>query len=162
MTTTENDLLPVIHAKAGQGQAVWFGDAIYSFKATKATTNGALTFAEASVPPGGGPPPHVHPHADEAFFILSGELEFLNGQETFLAGEGDFVYIPRGTRHRFRNVGLHVSRLLFLFTPSTGMENFFSAIGTPARPGIAPLPLTPEQQRQIVELAPEHDLRLAL
>jgi quercetin dioxygenase-like cupin family protein len=162
MTTTENDVLRVIHAKAGQGPAVWFGDAIYSFKATKETTNGSLTFAEASVPPGGGPPPHVHPHADEAFFILSGELEFLNGQETFRAGEGDFVFVPRGTRHRFRNVGLHVSRLLFLFTPSTGMEDFFTAIGEPARAGVAPAPLTPEQQRRIVELAPEHDLRLAL
>lgn len=162
MSTTENDLLPVIHSKAGQGQSVWFGDAIYSFKATKATTNGALSFAEASVPPGGGPPPHVHPHADEAFFILSGELEFLDGQETFRAGEGDFVFIPRGTRHRFRNVGTHVSRLLFFFTPSTGMEHFFTAIGTPALAGVAPPPLTPEQQRLIVELAPEHDLHLAL
>jgi hypothetical protein len=59
-------------------------------------------------------------------------------------------------------VGLHVSRLLFLFTPSSGLENFFGEIGQPAQAGVAPLPLTDEQKRQIVELAPKHGLQLAL
>jgi mannose-6-phosphate isomerase-like protein (cupin superfamily) len=151
----------VIHHPAGTGPTIWFGDAIYTFKATTDTTNGSLTLAEATVPPGGGPPPHVHPHTDETFVILGGELEFLNGTETFIAGEGDFVFIPRGTRHRFRNVGLHVARLLFMFTPAA-MEGFFLEIGTDARAGQAPSPMTPEQQRQIVELAPKYDLQLAL
>ena len=151
----------VIHHAAGQGPAVWFGDAIYTFKATTETTNGSLTLAEASVPPGGGPPPHIHPHTDESFFVLAGELEFLNGTETFLAGEGDFVFVPRGTRHRFRNVGTHVARLIFLFTPAA-MEGFFREIGTEARAGVAPQPLTPEQMQQIVDLAPKYDLQLAL
>ncbi|ONI84647.1 hypothetical protein ALI22I_29350 [Saccharothrix sp. ALI-22-I] len=151
----------VIHHSAGKGPSVWFGDAVYTFKATTATTGGSLTFAEATVPPGGGPPPHVHPSTDEAFFILGGELEFLKGEETFLAGEGDFVWVPRGTRHRFRNVGLHNSRMLFLFTPAAGMEGFFNAIGTEAKPGVAPAPLTPEQMRQIVELAPQYGIMLS-
>ncbi|MCX4746153.1 cupin domain-containing protein [Kitasatospora sp. NBC_01287] len=150
----------VIHHPAGTGPTTWFGDAIYTFKATKDNTNGSLTFAEASVPPGGGPPPHIHPHADEAFFILSGEIEFLNGEKTFIAREGDFVFVPRGTRHRFRNVGLHVSRLLFLFTPG-GMESFFTEIGQEARAGEAPQPFTPEQRQQIIDNAPRHDLHLA-
>jgi quercetin dioxygenase-like cupin family protein len=161
MTGATETRLDVIHHARGTGPTVWFGDAVYTFKATHETTNGSLTFAEASVPPGGGPPPHIHPHADESFFILAGELEFLNGTDTFRAGEGDFVFIPRGTRHRFRNVGLHVARLLFLFTPSSGLENFFGEIGQPAQAGVAPLPLTDEQKRQIVELAPKHGLQLA-
>lgn len=151
---------PVIHQPAGQGETLWFGDAIYTFKATKETTNGSFTLAEASVPPGGGPPPHIHKNLDEAFFLLFGELEFLNGERTFLAGEGDFVFVPRGTRHRFRNVGKHVARMLFMFTPG-GMEDFFRDIGEPARAGEAPLPMTPTQLQQIVELAPRHGLTLA-
>lgn len=150
----------VIHHPAGTGPTIWFGDAIYTFKATRETTNGQLTLAEASVPPGGGPPPHIHESLDEAFFVLAGELEFLNGDTTFRAGEGDFVFIPRGTRHRFRNVGMHVARLLFMFVPG-GMENFFTEIGTEARAGEPPAPLSPEQQQMIADIAPYHGLRLA-
>jgi mannose-6-phosphate isomerase-like protein (cupin superfamily) len=150
----------VIHQPAEAGRAVWFGDAIYTFKATTDTTNGSLTLAEASVPPGGGPPPHIHPATDEAFFILGGQLEFLNGDRTFLAGEGDFVFVPRGVRHRFRNVGVHVARLLFMFTPAA-MEGFFMEIGQYARAGEAPAPLSDFQRQQIVELAPKYNLLLA-
>ncbi|MGI5480678.1 cupin domain-containing protein [Streptomyces lavendofoliae] len=150
----------VVHHPAGTGPTYWFGDAVYTFKATRENTGGSLTFAEASVPPGGGPPPHIHPHADEAFYILNGDIEFLNGEKTFTAHDGDFVFVPRGTRHRFRNVGLHVSRMLFLFTPAY-LEKFFMEIGHEARAGEAPVPLTDEQKRQIAELAPKHDLRLA-
>jgi quercetin dioxygenase-like cupin family protein len=150
----------VIHQGAETGKAVWFGDAIYTFKATTETTNGSLTLAEATVPPGGGPPPHIHPHTDEAFYILGGKLEFLNGDKTFLAGEGDFVFVPRGTRHRFRNVGIQTARLLFMFTPAA-MEGFFMEIGEPAQAGVTPAPLTKAQLGQIVELAPKYNLQLA-
>lgn len=152
--------LEVIHRPAGQGPTIWFGDAVYTFKSTSKNTNGSLTLAEASVPPGSGPPPHIHPDRDESFVILGGEIEFLNGTDTFLAGEGDYVFVPRGTRHRFRNVGLHVARLIFMFTPG-GMEDFFTEIGQPARRGEAPTAFTPEQFQQIVEVAPKHGLQLA-
>jgi mannose-6-phosphate isomerase-like protein (cupin superfamily) len=149
-----------IHLPAGQGPTVWFGDAIYTFKASGQATNGALTFTEASEPPGGGPPPHIHEATDEAFYVMSGQLEFLSGEETFLAGDGAFVFIPRGTRHRFRNVGLHAARLLFLFIPG-GMEEFFSEIGMAAQPGRAPEPMTPAQRQLIGEVAPRYDVHIA-
>jgi quercetin dioxygenase-like cupin family protein len=149
-----------IHVPAGEGPTVWFGDAIYTFKATARSTNGLLTFTEASEPPGAGPPPHVHEATDEAFYVLSGQLEFLNGDQTFLACDGDFVYIPRGTRHRFTNVGLHVARLLFLFNPA-GMEGFFSEIGEEAQAGVAPSPMTAQQRQRIGEVAPRYGLRIS-
>jgi quercetin dioxygenase-like cupin family protein len=163
VVSTEQTYNPrVIHQPAGQGRTIWFGDAIYTFKATSQATDGSLTLAEASVPPGGGPPPHIHPGRDESFVILGGEIEFLNGTTTFVANEGDFVFVPRGTRHRFRNVGLHVARLIFMFTPgAASMEEFFAEIGEPARQGEAPTPMTQEQLRQIIELAPKHGLQLA-
>ncbi|MFG2371195.1 cupin domain-containing protein [Streptomyces sp. NPDC048504] len=33
------------------------------------------------MPPGGGPAPHVHAHTDETFYLVSGELEFLDGDD---------------------------------------------------------------------------------
>ncbi|MFC8367333.1 MULTISPECIES: cupin domain-containing protein [unclassified Streptomyces] len=167
-TTAETGTAPVgdhpegavVHHPAGTGPTLWFGDAIYTFKATRENTGGSLTLAEATVPPGGGPPAHIHPRADEAFYILSGTIEFLNGEKTFTAGTGDFVFVPRGTRHRFRNVGLQTAHMLFMFTPAY-LEEFFTEIGQEARAGEAPLPLTPEQKQMIVDLAPLHDLQLA-
>ena len=84
----------------------------------------------------------------EAFYVLSGELEILDGGHTFIAGPGDFVFIPRGIRHRFKNTGVHGARLLFLFTPG-GEQGVFTH-GDEARPGHSPPPwgverfMTPE------------------
>jgi mannose-6-phosphate isomerase-like protein (cupin superfamily) len=150
----------VRHLPAEGGRTVWFGDAVYSFKATRRSTGGRLTLAEATVPPGGGPPPHIHKELDEAFYVLSGTFAFLSGEEEFQAGAGEFVYVPHGVRHRFRNIGAHTARILFLFTPG-GMDEYFTRIGTPARPGEKPPPLTPEQIGQISALAPEYGLVLA-
>ncbi|MGH1553555.1 cupin domain-containing protein [Streptomyces sp. L7] len=37
----------------------------------------------------------MHKIADESFYVVSGSLEFLNGDRTFVAGAGDFVFVPR-------------------------------------------------------------------
>ncbi|WP_372350838.1 cupin domain-containing protein [Streptomyces sp. KL116D] len=55
-----------------------------------------------------------------------------------MAGPGDFVFIPRGTRHRFKNVGDADARMLFLFTPG-GHEKFFVENGdVPEAGGTSP------------------------
>jgi quercetin dioxygenase-like cupin family protein len=79
---------------------------------------------EAFVPPGGGPPPHIHRREDETFYLIEGEIEFLLGDEKVTAGPGDFVSVPRGTVHRFRNAGAKTARMILTFTPA-GMERFF-------------------------------------
>jgi uncharacterized cupin superfamily protein len=75
----------------------------------------------------------VQTRADEAFYVLSGELEILDGSSTLLARAGDFVFIPRGIRHRFKNTGVHGARLLFMFTPG-GVEGVFR-YGDKPQPG---------------------------
>ena len=97
-------------------------------------TGGALGLIEATVPPGGGPVAHAHLSGGEAFYLVSGELEFLNGDRTFVAGQGDFVYIPPGTRHRYKNIGVHSAKMIFLFTPG-GLEEVFVRGGNEPRPG---------------------------
>src|SRR5262249_45547977 len=121
----------------------WFSGDIYTVKATRESTNGSLGLVEATVPPGGGPIAHVHTKADEAFYILSGELEMLDGARRFMARAGDFVLVPRGIRHRFKNTSTDVARMLFLFTPG-GHESVF-AHGDEPRPGQMPAPWPPER-----------------
>jgi quercetin dioxygenase-like cupin family protein len=125
-----------VHVPAGEGPTTWFSGDTYTIKASGESTSGSLGFVEATVPPGGGPIAHVHSRTDEAFYVISGELELLDGARTFIARTGDFVFIPRGIRHRFKNTGLHSARLLFMFTPG-GEERVFE-YGDEAQPGHPP------------------------
>jgi quercetin dioxygenase-like cupin family protein len=142
----------VVHVPAGEGEKVWVVGDTYTLKGTRDNTGGALTLVEASVPAGSGPPPHVHANEDEAYYVLEGELEVLDGERTFAAGAGSFVFIPRGTLHRFRNVGHGHARMLFLFTPA-GFEEFFVAVGQPARAGEPAPPLGDDEIARTNELA---------
>jgi mannose-6-phosphate isomerase-like protein (cupin superfamily) len=125
-----------VHVPAGQGPTTWFAGDTYTIKASADSTSGSLGLVEATVPPGGGPVAHVHPRNDEAFYVLSGELEILDGSCSFLARSGDFVFVPRGIRHRFKNTGVHGARMLFMFTPG-GVEGVFR-YGDQPQPGHPP------------------------
>jgi len=132
-----------IYVAAGAGLTKWLSGDVYTIKASRESTSGSLGVVEATVPPGGGPIAHVHTKTDETFYILSGELEFLDGARKFVAGAGDFVFVPRGIRHRFKNIGTNVTRMLFMFTPG-GPEAVF-AHGDEPQPGQLPAPWTPER-----------------
>jgi hypothetical protein len=56
---------------------------------------------------------------------------------------GDFIFIPRGIRHRFKNTGAQATTMLFMFTPG-GEEGVF-VYGDEPRPGQLPSPWTPER-----------------
>ncbi|MEV6606155.1 cupin domain-containing protein [Kutzneria sp. NPDC051319] len=126
-----------IHVPAGEGIQRWVAGDTYSVKLTSEMTGGALSFIEASVPPGAGPVAHVHKAGAEGFYLLDGELEFLNGDKTFTARSGDLVYVPAGIRHRFRNKHVHTAKMLFFFTPA-GLERSFLNTGDEAVPGTPP------------------------
>jgi quercetin dioxygenase-like cupin family protein len=124
----------VRHVRAGEGDAVWVVGDTYTVKAEKASTGGLFGLIEARVPPGGGPPPHTHSREDEAYYVLSGALEFRVGTTEVMAETGDFVFLPRGIEHSFTNRGDHDARALLLITPG-GFERFFTEVGVPVRPG---------------------------
>lgn len=126
-----------LYVPAGTGVTKWSSGDVNTIKASAATTNGSFGFVEASVPPGGGPVAHVHRRSDEAFYLMYGELELLAGDRIFTARSGDFIFVPRGTRHRFRNIGLHTAKLLTMFIPG-GAEEMFTKCGDEPKPGVAP------------------------
>lgn len=51
---------------------------------------------------GTGPPAHSHDW-DEAFYVLSGEIQFLCDGQTHLCLPGTLVHVPRGTVHGFQH-----------------------------------------------------------
>jgi quercetin dioxygenase-like cupin family protein len=123
LTLPESDA-QLIHRPAEAGDMYWGPGDRYRFLVTGAETGGAYFAMEALVPPGGGPPPHIHRNEDETFYVVEGRCDFLLGDETVTAGPGAFVNVPRGMVHRFHNSGTGTARLILTFTPA-GMERFF-------------------------------------
>jgi quercetin dioxygenase-like cupin family protein len=107
----------------GEGRVIPGPEGV-TFKATAEETGGAIGIWEATSAPGFGPPRHIHYDADELFYILSGEFEFLAGEERFRAGPGTLVFIPRGTVHAPKVVSSNPARVLSAFVPG-GQEHAF-------------------------------------
>ena len=73
-----------------------------------------------------GPPPHVHHHRDELFYIVRGRLTFVLGTREFEVEQGGTVFVPRGTRHGFKSQP--DSEALLIIAPA-GLEGFFAELG---------------------------------
>ena len=147
-----------IFRPSGTAPAVWGPGDLYKLLATGAETKNAFFQFEAIVPNGGGPPAHVHSREDETFYIVRGSLEILLGDSLYHAKAGDFVYIPRGTVHRFKNVGGTTAVQLVTFVPS-GMEKFFQEVFPPVTDRkAAPPPITEDLIRRMNEAAPKYGL----
>ncbi|WP_394825691.1 quercetin 2,3-dioxygenase [Pendulispora albinea] len=138
---------------AGEGEAIWFDGNVYQVKISGKSTNGALSVLESSILPGCGPPLHIHTLADEAFYVISGQLEFQVGESRFTGKAGDYVFVPKGTPHRFKNVSVHVAHTIFAYSPA-GFEEFFQEAGDAAVPCM-PIPQwSSERFAQAVAIAP--------
>lgn len=110
--------------------------------ASSERTGGSFTLIEQALTPDGNPPPHVHSHEDEAFYVLDGEVEVSIGADDRVLRAGDFAYAARGVRHGYRVVS-PAARLLVLATPG-GIETFFREIGEPAAEAVVPPPKAPD------------------
>jgi quercetin dioxygenase-like cupin family protein len=100
-----------------------------TYKVRGEQSRGALTVFENIVAAGEGPPLHTHAGEDESWYVIEGELRFRLDDRIHGARAGSFVFVPRGTRHCFQNVGGRPARILVMFTPS-GMERFFDRFAT--------------------------------
>ena len=116
-----------IFFEAGEGKVFSARGSTMFFKATDASTNGAFSFMERTLPPGGRkPPPHIHTNCEEAFYVLDGEIEFFLGADTVIGRSGSFVLVPGGVSHTFGNVAPAPSRLLIIHAPA--MDAYFEEL----------------------------------
>ena len=100
------------------------GGGIYRILATAAETRGSIFAFEATEPPGGGPPLHIHTREDEFFLVLEGEVSFTIDGVVTRQGPGGSAFVPKGAPHCFKNCSDRTARLLELFTPGD-IEGFF-------------------------------------
>lgn len=112
---------------AGQGKVLTARGSTMVFKAIHASTGGAFSLMERTIPPGGRkPPPHIHTDCQESFYVLDGKVEFLLGADTVIGQSGAFVLIPGGIAHTFGNAGATPARLLVIHAPA--MDAYFEEL----------------------------------
>src|SRR5215472_6934903 len=94
-------------------------------------TGGAYCLLEMSLASGMGVPRHTPTREDEVYFVLTGELEVIVGEKSFVLRPGDSLLAPRDIPHELRNSGNTTNHYLLVFSPS-GFEEFVMATAVPA------------------------------
>ncbi|MGF1647607.1 MAG: cupin domain-containing protein [Kineosporiaceae bacterium] len=70
------------------------------------------------------PPAHVHPHSDESFTVVDGELEVRVGRSWTTLGAGESATAPAGAPHAFRNSSRAPVRVEVLVVPGAAVRAF--------------------------------------
>lgn len=133
---------------------------IYRFLATAEDTDGAYALWHATIPPGGGPPLHVHHNEDERFDILTGHLRFRVNEKELQAGPGDSLIANREVPHAFFNDTDEPATMLIHVTPG-GMEKMFHEFGkVVVSPDAVPEPVTQDHIDQIIEVTKRYGIEV--
>lgn len=99
------------------------------YLATTAGTGGEFGLYRVDMPPqGAGPALHFHRGISESFFVLSGSVALHNGQQWLETTPGDFLYVPVGGLHAFRNTTDAPASMLLLFAPGAPREGYFEGL----------------------------------
>ena len=148
--------------KPTEGRTIAVVGDVYRFLATGDDTNGKYALWEAIVPPGGGPPPHVHSREEEGFYILEGEITFRIGAERIVATAGMFANMPVGTPHSFKNESGQSAKMLISVAPA-GLEQMFFEVGVPVDQGATTAsPATKAEIEKLLEIAPRYGVEIRL
>jgi quercetin dioxygenase-like cupin family protein len=121
-------------------------------------TGGAYCLLDLGLAPGMSVPRHTHSREDEAYYVISGELEIVVDDEVFVLKAGDTLVAPRDIPHQLRNSGNAENRYLIMFSPS-GFEEFLKVAAVPA-PDKATAPTEPPAVavRNVHELAADYGI----
>jgi mannose-6-phosphate isomerase-like protein (cupin superfamily) len=75
-----------------------------------------------------GPDPHFHRSISESFFVISGAVKLFDGTDWVDATPGDFLFVPEGGIHGFRNESGEDASMLILFAPGAPREDYFETL----------------------------------
>ena len=120
---------PVLVRNSADAERRWFyGGGIHTWLVKAEDTAGAFLLCEIEMAGGKVTPLHTHP-ADEALYVLEGEvLMHMDGAE-FRVAAGGLAFAPRGVPHAFR-IESDGARVLCLHTPGT-CEAFYMGASEP-------------------------------
>jgi len=106
------------------------------FVAPGSATQGRFGLFEWLMPPRiGGTDTHFHKTFAESFYVTAGAVTLYDGQRWVTARSGDFLYVPEGVAHGYRNETDEPAAMLVLFTPGAPRETYFRELAEIATSG---------------------------
>jgi mannose-6-phosphate isomerase-like protein (cupin superfamily) len=106
------------------------------YLATGASTDGLFgLYRWVMGPEPSGPGPHFHRTISESFYILSGSIRIYDGAQWIATRPGDFVHVPIGGVHGFRNESGEPATMLLHFAPGAPREGYFEGLAEFSRSG---------------------------
>ncbi len=106
-----------------------FGLVKYHYLADQQATDGDYGLYRVEIAPkAGGPGPHYHRAMSEAFFVMSGTIKLYDGTDWVDGIRNDFLYVPPGGIHGFRNEADEPASILILFAPGAPREPYFEGL----------------------------------
>jgi mannose-6-phosphate isomerase-like protein (cupin superfamily) len=75
-----------------------------------------------------GPKPHFHRTITESFFVINGTVKIYDGRRWIDTVAGDFIHVPAGGIHGFRNESGEPAALLLHFAPGAPREDYFARL----------------------------------
>jgi len=99
------------------------------YLATGASTGGLFgLYRWVMGPEPSGPGPHFHRTIAESFYVLTGTVRIFDGRDWIEAHPGDFVHVPPGGVHGFRNESGAPASMLLHFAPGAPREDYFEGL----------------------------------
>jgi quercetin dioxygenase-like cupin family protein len=87
--------------------------------------------------PGGALPPHFHPHQEEHWSVVEGEVRFqLGGDKRVLRPEDGAVVVRPGTKHGLASSSDREAHLRCHVIPARGLQSFLEESAAAAREGL--------------------------
>lgn len=101
----------------------------FHYLSTTSSTGGEYGLYRVDMgPEASGPRTHFHKAMSESFFILSGTMRLFDGRRWVDATSGDYLYVPVGGLHAFRNESGEPASMLMLFAPGAPREEYFEGV----------------------------------
>ena len=99
------------------------------YLSTGATTGGLFGLYRWEFSPArSGPDSHFHKTMTESFYILTGEVRVFDGTGWTTARPGDYLHVPAGGLHGFRNESGAEASMLLHFAPGAPREAYFEGL----------------------------------
>jgi mannose-6-phosphate isomerase-like protein (cupin superfamily) len=76
----------------------------------------------------GGPDPHFHRTISESFYILEGSVAIFDGANWIDTEPGDWIHVPAGGIHGFKNTSGTPAKMLLHFCPGAPREEYFERV----------------------------------
>ena len=159
--TTEATMTPGDGVSLAEGrpmtESIWFTDSLMRVHITPEDTNGAYALVEALMPAGHMPPPHIHEHDAEGFFVLEGEITLYTEAGPTVLRPGHAAHAPAGQAHTFCVTSAGPARAMLVSAPA-GFVHYLRACGRPAEHEALPVLDGPPDVELLLREAPAHGI----